>query len=276
MDVGIGENFLSQLNKELITNFTPSKRTKIFTTMKKFNLLLILSTMLAITSCTATESSEVVDSPITRYNIVVVLDGTDRLQAENVVPMVGQDEALVMASQMLESGVGTMYFTYVDNNSDNNKSAILDFDDNEPKKPEPRPSYVPVSEYRAHTLEPFEKDSIRYENSKALHMHAFERDCALIVEQAYSDVVATNKRGSDVIGAINQAYRLLKPNMTEANRNIIILVSDGVDNVGKELQPKPKGVELYLVNGTVSKHSLGDMVDNEFVTINQIINHIFK
>lgn len=244
--------------------------------MRKFNLLLILSAILAIASCATPESSDVVDSPITRYNIVVVLDGTDRLQAENVVPIVGQDEVLEVATKMLESGVGSMYITYVDNNADNNQSAILDFNETKPNKPEPRPSYVPVSEYRKQVEEPYQNDSIDYEDSKVLHLRSFKKDCENIVQLAYSDVVATNKRGSDVIGAINQAYRLLKPNMTEANRNIIILVSDGVDNVGKEPLPNPDGVDLYLVNGSVSKHSLGDIVDNEFVTINQIIKHIFK
>ena len=244
--------------------------------MKKFNILLILSALLAIASCNTPESSEVVDSPITRYNIDVVLDGTDRLQTENVVPIISQDEILVMASKMLESGEGTMYITYVDNNSDNNQSAILDFNDPKPEKPEPRPSYVPVSEYRKQKEEPYQNDSTDYEGSKVLHLQSFEKDCENIVQLAYSDVVATNKRGSDVYGAINQAFRLLKPNMTGANKNIIILVSDGVDNVGKEPQPKPDGVDLYLVNGSFSKHSLGDIVDNEFVTINQIIKQIFK
>lgn len=246
--------------------------------MKTIELLLIISAMLTIVGCTTPDSSDVVDSPIKRYNIVVVLDGTDRLQAENVVPLVGCEELHEIATKMLEGGCGSLYVTYVDNNSDNNQAAILDFDDREPQKPAPRPSYVPVSEYRTQKLGPFEKDSIRYVNNKTLHMRAFDRDCEPIVEQAYADIVATNRRGSDVHGAINQAYRLLKPNMTEANRNIIILVSDGVDNVGKELLllSKPDEVELYLVNGSVSKHSLGDIVDNEFVTLNQVIKKIFK
>lgn len=244
--------------------------------MKKFNLLLILSAILAIASCTSPDSSEVVDSPITRYNIVVVLDGTDRLQTENVVPIVGQDDVLIMASKMLESGVGTMYITYIDDNSDNNQVAILDFDETEPKRPEPRPSYVPMSEYREQVEGPYQKKRTAYKDSKVLHLQSFEKDCENIVNLAYSDVVATNKGGSDVIGAISQAYRLLKPNMTEANRNIIILVSDGIDNVGKERHAKPDGVELYLVNGSVDKHSFVDIVDNEFVTINQIIKYIFK
>lgn len=243
--------------------------------MKKIKLLLIISAMLATASCTTSNSSDVVDSPIKRYNIVIVLDGTDRLQAENVVPVVGQAELSDISSKMLSTGVGTLYVTYVDDNSDNNQAAILDFDEKEPVKPGPRPSYLPVSEYRE-KKGIYSTDSTNYENNKKLYLSSFEKDCANILEQSYSDMVATNKRGSDVIGAINQAYRLLKPNITEANRNIIILVSDGVDNVSKQLQPKPEGVEVYLINGSVSKYSLGDIVNNEFVTINQIIKYIFK
>lgn len=243
--------------------------------MKLIQHLMILFTILICLGCKKLENNNFEITPV-RYNIVVILDGTDRLQTENVVPIVSGDDLQNIASKMLGAGVGTLYVSFVDNNSDNNQAVILDFDEKEPMKPGPRPSYVPVSEYRTQILEPFNQDSIDYANSKALHMRAFDRDCAHVLEQAYSDIVATNKCGSDVHGAINQAYRLLKPNLNGEYRSIIILVSDGVDNVGKELQAKPEDVELYLVNGMVSKHSLGDIIDIEFVTINQVLKNIFN
>lgn len=243
--------------------------------MKKIKFLLIVSVLLAIVSCTTSNPSDVIDSPIQRYNVVIVLDGTDRLQCENVVPVIGQAELDSISAKMLKLGIGTIYVTFVDNNSDNNQTAILDFDQIEPEKLAPRPSYVPVSEYRKQ-YEKYRNDSTAYENNKHIVLSSFKENCTAILEQAYSEKVATNKRGSDVFGAINQAYRLQKPNMSSADKNIIILISDGVDNVGKELQPKPEGVELYLVNGTVSKHPLDEIVDQEYVTINQVIKHAFK
>lgn len=93
---------------------------------------------------------------------------------------------------------------------------------------------------------------------------------------AYSEKVAKARNGSDINGALNQALRLLSPNAKKSDVNIILLISDGVDNGGKALSDKPENIEIILLNDNVAKHSYGEFIDNEFVTLNQAINHIFK
>ena len=88
--------------------------------------------------------------------------------------------------------------------------------------------------------------------------------------------MAKQKNGSDVNGAINQAIRVLQASEDGSSTSYIILVSDGCDNVGKELQPIPDNTELIVVNTNVTKHQYGDLVSREFVNLQQAMKYIFK
>jgi len=69
---------------------------------------------------------------------------------------------------------------------------------------------------------------------------------------------------------------LLRASAHGDNHPYIILVSDGCDNVGKELAELTQGTEILLVNSNVAKHQYGNLISREFVTLDQAINYIFN
>ena len=83
------------------------------------------------------------------------------------------------------------------------------------------------------------------------------------------------KKGSDVNGAINKASKLLRASTQEGVHSYIILVSDGCDNVGKELNKFDTNTELTIVNSTTIKHQYQEYVSKEYVTLKQVYNYIF-
>ena len=110
-----------------------------------------------------------------------------------------------------------------------------------------------MSEYKEMT-KTYKTDSLSYSSSLVDAVGMFSRDCERICNIAYSDEVAKQKNGSDVNGAINQAIRLLRANEQQSDYSYIILVSDGCDNVGKELAFFPQSTQLLLINSNVAKH----------------------
>ena len=134
---------------------------------------------------------------------------------------------------------------------------------------------LPIEEYREITKQ-YQKDSLSYSSSLVDAIGTLSRDCERICNIAYSDEVAKQKNGSDVNGAINQAIRLLRANEQQSDYSYIILVSDGCDNVGKELAFFPQSAQLLLVNSNVAKHQYDDIVEREFVTLSQASNYIFN
>ena len=246
--------------------------------MKKFiELAIIIAIMTAaMSSCGSMESKLGNETKtINRYNICLVLDGTDRLTNENGVPQISSSEVVELAKMLANKGVGNLYLSYVDANCDNNKVAIFDWHKKRPIELGAKPGYMKMSEYKE-IEEKYQSDTLSYSSSLVDAIGMFSRDCERIYNIAYSDEVAKQKNGSDVNGAINQAIRLLRANEQQSDYSYIILVSDGCDNVGKELAFFPQSTQLLLINSNVAKHQYDDIVEREFVTLSQASNYIFN
>lgn len=245
--------------------------------MKKMMYLAIMIAVMTVMSSCGSGESKQKDEPqtINRYNICLVLDGTDRLTNENGVPQISSSEVVKLAKTLAKNGVGSFYLSYVDANCDNNKVAIFDWHKESPIVPGRRPTYMKMSEYKEITKK-YQTDSLSYSSGLVDAIGMFSRDCERICNIAYSDEVAKQKNGSDVNGTINQAIRLLRANEQQSDYSYIILVSDGCDNVGKELTFFPQSTELLIVNSNVAKHQYEDIVEREFVTLDQVSNYIFN
>ena len=209
------------------------------------------------------------------YNVCLVLDGTDRLSGQNGVPCVVAEEMVDLARTLADNGMGSLYLCYVDNNSDNNRVAMFEWSEHAPKPVGDKPGYMKMADYDKQVAAS-QKAQDEYQKHLKKELQEFFKDCSGIVDLAYSDAVARQKKGSDVNGAINKAARLLKASSPVATHSYIILVSDGCDNVGKELSPLPRETELFLINSSVSKHQYGELVSREFVTLKQAAKHLFN
>lgn len=242
--------------------------------MKKYTLfamtLVIMFFMQGCGSLTD-ESTNVPES--TYYNICLILDGTDRLCEQAGVPMVTVEE-MVGLTKKLSDGQGTLYVGYVDDDCDNNQIVLFDWNQTKPSAPGEKKGYVMMSKHEEDKSK-YSVDSSAYEDRWNTAINIFSNECATLRELAYSDFVAKQKKGSDVNGAINQAVRLLQASSRGSERSYIILVSDGCDNVGKELKNLPPNMELLIVNTNVSRHQYDDIVSREFATLGQASNYIF-
>lgn len=214
-------------------------------------------------------------SSVKRFNVCLILDGTDRLSEQNGVPCITNNELLGLAEMLSNKGIGCLYVGYVDKDCDNNQVAIFEWMEDRPQAPGDKPGYMKMKEYNR-LEEQYKDDKAAYDLLLSDSLREFSQDCSVVSEAAYSDAVAHQKRGSDVNGAINQAGRLLRASKNGADISFIILVSDGCDNVGKELLQLPQSTELLIVNSNVSKHQYSELISNEFVTLQQAVNYIFK
>ena len=210
-----------------------------------------------------------------QFNICLVLDGTDHLSKQNGVPSITNDELIRVAETLSNKGIGCLYVSYVDKDCDNNQVAIFEWMEERPQAPGDKPGYMKMKEYNR-LEEQYKDDKAAYDLLLSDALREFSQDCSVVSEAAYSDAVAHQKRGSDVNGAINQAGRLLRASKNGADISFIILVSDGCDNVGKGLLQLPQSTELFIVNSNVSKHQYNELISNEFVTLQQAVNYIFK
>ena len=208
-----------------------------------------------------------------RYNICLILDGTDRLCEQAGVPIVAVSEMTSMADALSE-GIGTLYVSYVDDNCDNNNVVLFDWSQEKPSATSEKKGYEMMSEYEEKEAE-YSDNKKAYDDRRDAAINMFSQECATLIEIAYSDFVAKQKKGSDVNGAINQAVRLLQASLCGSEQSYIILVSDGCDNVGKVLKELPPNMELLIVNTNVSKHQYDDIVYREFATLGQASNYIF-
>ncbi len=245
--------------------------------MKKELLLTMAAAMITMLhSCSAVTDETLSEFHKTnRYNICLIIDGTDRLCNQNEVPCVSVVEMDSLASFICKEGIGTLYVSYVDKDCDNNKIAIFEKNDERPADIGPKPSYVQVSKYNKEK-EQCLKDQDAYDKKQEEAINQFSVECDIIVSNAYSDSVAKQPKGSDVNGAINKAIRLLRASEQADGKSFIILVSDGCDNVGKQLHSLPHDIELLLVNSNVSKHHYEDIVSKEFVSLKQAHKYIFN
>lgn len=245
--------------------------------MKKIiRITTTIAIMALLHGCTSqTSEPQGTTTNIKQYNICLVLDGTDRLSEQNGVPQVTVEEIKELSDMLSTKGVGTLYVSYVDNNCDNNNVVIFEWGKTRPDDIGRKPDYMMMSEYK-NQKEDCKAKQDEYDDCRDSTVTAFSKECIPILEAAYSDFVAKQKNGSDVNGAINQAIRMLQASEDGSSTSYIILVSDGCDNVGKELQPIPDNTELIVVNTNVTKHQYGDLVSREFVNLQQAVKYIFK
>lgn len=236
-------------------------------------LALMVATCVFLPSCISTNNQE--DLSNEYYNICLVLDGTDRLSEQNGVLCISKNDITEIAKDIANSGTGCLYVSYVDDNCDNNHIAIFEWEARKPVINNTKLDYMQIKEF---------EDNMREANDK-LNAYNVELDNAVlkfgtetetICQSAYSDAVARSRKGSDVNGAINQAIRLLRASERVNTPSYIILISDGCDNVGKQLAELPSSVELIIVNTNVSKHQYCDIISKDYVTMKQALNYIFK
>lgn len=237
---------------------------------------IIFATIAFLPACdTFTTAGLDASSSVKRFNVCLILDGTDRLSEQNGVPCITNNELLGLAEMLSNKGTGCLYISYVDKDCDNNQVAIFEWMEDRPQVPGDKPGYMKMKEYNKLKGQ-YLDDKAAYDLLLSDALREFSQDCSAVSEAAYSDAVAHQKRGSDVNGAINQAGRLLRASKNGADISFIILVSDGCDNVGKELLQLPQSTELLIVNSNVSKHQYSELISNEFVTLQQAVNYIFK
>lgn len=243
--------------------------------MSKKELFMMLSVIMACLASCYSFANETGGDPLnTKYNICLVLDGTDRLSTQNGVPQISADEIVEFARNLSEKGGGCLYVTYIDKDVDNNAIAYFEWLEDAPRSLGAKPGYMKVSEYQRLKAENEAKqDAYRANLAKAID--AFSSESAAIVKAAYSDAVAKEKRGSDVTGAVNQASHLLRSSDV-SGKSYIVLVSDGCDNVGKELAPISPNTKLIIVSSNVAKHPFGDIVLKEYVNFRQVKSFFFK
>lgn len=243
------------------------KRDLLFTTA--------VAVMTVLQSCNMSADVNLNTSPSTKhYNICLIIDGTDRFSNQNDIPYVSVDDMKTLAKNLCDNGKGTIYVSYVDKDCDNNKVAIFDWRDTKPADIAPKLSYQKGIAYQKEKEER-QAEQRAFEDKKDGVIGRFAQDGSAVETAAYANSVAKQRNGSDVNGAINKAIRLLRASEQTNSRSYIILVSDGCDNVGKQLQKLPDNTELFIVNANVSKHHYGDLVSKEFVTLKQVQQYIF-
>lgn len=245
--------------------------------MEKIKLWVMTITItMLVSSCAETTKDKTMNSEQNdyRYNICLVLDGSDRLSKQNEVPQVSIEQVVDLAKTLATNGTGSLYVSFVDANAQNNKIASFDWWQKRPSKLGEKPGYMKISEYEK-AKSKSEQLEEKYTQDLVNATENFSRDCSNIIKLAYSDEVAKHKNGSDVNGAINQAIRLLRASEHQTDFSYIILVSDGCDNVGRELSYFPRSTELLIVNSCIAKHQYEELVSREFVTLKQALNYIF-
>lgn len=244
--------------------------------MKKhllITMVLVIMTLLQSCNLSTKETQDVIQND-KQYNICLILDGTDRLTEENSVPELSSDEISNMALTITEKGKGFLYVTYIDKNCDNNHIAIFEWLEEKPLSHGDKPGYMKMADYKKQEKAYNEKKE-SYDCHLKDAIENFSSECQVVIEAAYSDAVALQRNGSDVNGAINKAGKLLRASAQEGVHSYIILVSDGCDNVGKELYKLDTNTELIIVNSNVTKHQYQEYVSKEYVTLNQVFNYIF-
>ncbi len=237
---------------------------------------MVVIVMTSIQSCNSS-SKETLDSfqNDKQYNICLILDGTDRLTEENSVPELSSDEISNLAQTITERGKGFLYVTYIDKDCDNNHIAIFEWQEDKPLSHGEKPGYMKMVDYKKQE-KAYNDEKESYDCHLTDAISKFSNECMSILESAYSDAVALQRNGSDVNGAINKASKLLRASTREGVHSYIILVSDGCDNVGKELYNLDAHTELIIVNSNVTKHQYQEYVSKEYVTLKQVFNYIFS
>ena len=237
-----------------------------------FILVFVVTLWLTLfSSCNSQQHNEDLKSTLKHYNICLIIDGTDLITGESGIPKLKKGDIIELANTLSCKGVGSLYVGYIDSNADNNAWAIFEWSDTPPIYPGPKPSHEQIKKYST-KIDAYDTAKKKYDDKLSSTLEAFEHDCDNIFNMAYSNEVARQKYGSDINGAVNIAVKFLKSD--EVSKSHIILISDGVDNVHKELASIPASIELLIVNTNAAKHQFEQA--KEFVTLKQVTNYILK
>lgn len=241
--------------------------------MNIFKILAIIAIIgAALTGCQSTTVvQENTEHPC--YNICVLLDGTDRLSQENSVPLISQEDILSLAERIAYQGTGSLYVSYIDENSRNNPLAVFEWWLLKPHPVAEKREHIKQVEYDME-VEAYEKAMQKYSSELESALEKFSNDIRRLVMEAYSDEVASEKTGSDVYGAVNKAHRALLCN-EKAQTAHIIMFSDCQDNVGNTLQDISPATELIVVNANYEDNGLSGLASRQFVIFDQVINYLF-
>lgn len=238
--------------------------------MKTIKILATIAISAALAACKpATVSIEPEMSQC--YNVAVLLDGTDRLANSNAISQVSPESLTAFAERLAASGTGSLFVSYVDRDSGNNAFALFEIWHERPKEPGEKKEHVMQSVYDQQ-VKAHEEAVEAYESCLAETVERFSISCRKVVEAAYADEVASAKSGSDVNGAVNKAIRALAAN-EKSSRSHIILVSDCIDNVGKELAAMSESTELITVN--TNPGDFDGIVSKQYVTFEQAADYLF-
>ena len=192
---------------------------------------------------------------VPEYNIVIVLDGTDRKAQEHSIPIASLSDIKNFVGKIKENGKGRLWLTFIDDNMDNNPIAYFEMLHTSPEKPEKKRSETNAQYIKR--CEDYKKDEIDFDSNYNINIAAFLEEAEKIISAAYSNKVATKNPGSDIYGAINSATRILKTIPDGVNtKKVIVLLSDGVDNIGKALNEVPPDVKILLINNSGSRTKL--------------------
>lgn len=258
--------------------------------MNKTIIFLAIGTML-LTGCSDTTSfkslfnkyllgkQDVVETKVANFEITLFVDGTDKIHRECAVPFVDVNFIADLVNKIQKNGQGRLWIGYIDNDNQNNRIAYLEINQaphaieiTGKKRSETSSEYQ--ERYNMETMR-IKKDSSEFERSNSQKLSVFLKEVQEIIKIAYSDKVAKSKTGSDVIGAINSGTRLLSIINNSTAKQYIILVSDGVDNVGKELHEVPDNLKVILVNNSGSKSQLKTKI-TELDNLTRLEDFIFS
>ena len=249
--------------------------------MKTTKYIFFLALSALVTGCGYSRDERSPEKESASYNICLIIDGTDRLDKQQSIPEVGIDFVMELAEKIQSSGEGTLWLSWVDDNSENNSNAYLKILSAPVRMvSDKKMDYETRIEYTKRVNmanEKFISDSIEFEKGKTARFSKFRDDVQSLLRLAYSEQVARNRKGSDINGAINLGIRLLNsiPKF-DVCENHLILVSDLVDNVGKSIVPDTDNISITSVNRSFSKHNLGGLVTKELGSLDQIFEYIFQ
>ena len=246
--------------------------------MENSSIVLALSALVVATGCVSSGDARSTEKESASYNICLILDGTDRYHLQQAIPLLKADDVMDIAEKVQSCGAGTLWVTFISENSEKNGNAYLKIlPEPKPPKLERKKEYETPAEYTNKTsakIEQFKSDSVLFAESKSERFSKFRYDLQEILKTAYSDRIAKTKNGSDIHGAINLGVKLLKSN-PNASTSYLILVSDLDDNVGKELGFVPDNISVICVNQSYSRHKLGSIINMELSSLEQL-DFIFK
>ena len=155
-------------------------------------MFMIVMTVIQSCNLSSEEKQDVIQNDM-QYNICLVLDGTDRLSEENSVPELSVEEILSFANAIAEKGKGFLYVTYIDKNCDNNHIAIFEWLEDKPLYHGEKKGYMKMVDYKKQ--EKADNDQKKaYDCRLTDALSKFSDECTIILESAYSDVVAREKK----------------------------------------------------------------------------------